>query len=297
MFFLLLLKLIRWKNLVMLIISQVLLKYFLFNKYSIQSNLNDLQFLLLSIATVFIASGGYIINDIFDIDCDHINKPDKIIVSKYISKKKAFFFYILFTCIGIISGIALSFSVHKEKHALFFILIALLLYYYSSFFQKKIIIGNFIISLLVASNLLVLVLFEIDNYFHLSQGLLYIYSLSLFIFLINLIREMVKDLEDTKGDYNSKMKTLPIVLGIKRTTKIIVILGAITLYLLIRFLVQVDTSVLWKKIIFSFIIILPFIVFMFRISNSKKKEQFHKLSTLLKIILGLGMIYILLITF
>ncbi|WP_262711113.1 geranylgeranylglycerol-phosphate geranylgeranyltransferase [Flavicella sediminum] len=281
----------------MLFISQFFLKYFLFTEFPIQGRLNTFQFSLLTLATIFIASGGYIINDIFDIECDRINKPQQRFIPKFVSKKAAYRFYALFSFLGICCGSALSYFVNKPYYSFIFVGISLLLYLYSAYFQKKILIGNFIISILVAANLLLLVFFETENYFQSLQGLRYAYSLALFTFLLNFMREMVKDIEDINGDYNAGMKTLPILLGTKRTLKIIGFLGAVSLYFFIRFVIEIDTSVLWKKCVFVCLIVLPFLYFLFRISLSKKKEEFHKLSTLLKIILGLGLFYILLISF
>ena len=74
------LNLIRWKNLLIIILVQVLIKYALFEPFNVEVALNDIQFFLLIAATVSTAAAGYVINDVFDIKTDTINDPDQVMV-------------------------------------------------------------------------------------------------------------------------------------------------------------------------------------------------------------------------
>src|SRR6056297_1863155 len=98
-------KLIRWKNLILIALVQYLVKYALllpfYESYQVTTTLSTLAFTLLVIATVCIAAGGYIINDIYDIETDKVNKPDKVIINKHISEKNALNLFIILNIIGV----------------------------------------------------------------------------------------------------------------------------------------------------------------------------------------------------
>ena len=102
------LKLIRYKNLLMVMLTMVLTKYALIDSYIKQSYLSDFQFLILTISILSITAGGYIINDIFDIEADKINKPNKVFIDVSIPKRKAIFAYCFLSLLGIFLSLFLS---------------------------------------------------------------------------------------------------------------------------------------------------------------------------------------------
>ena len=112
------LNLIRWKNLLLILLVQVLIKYALFESYNIQLTLDKLQFTLLVLATVLIAAAGNIINDIFDIETDLVNKPEKVIVNKTLSEKKALNLFIALNILGVGLGFYLSNAIGKSGFVL-----------------------------------------------------------------------------------------------------------------------------------------------------------------------------------
>ena len=118
-------KLLRWKNLLLLILTQILVKYALLEplrqNYSISLALSTIDFIYLIIATVFIAAAGYIINDIEDVVADKINKPDSIIIGKFISEKTATYLFITLNLFGVIFGYLLSLSIEKSSFFIFII--------------------------------------------------------------------------------------------------------------------------------------------------------------------------------
>ena len=119
------LNLIRWKNLLLLALTQILVKFALFeslkNDYGLETTLTNLQFSLLVLATLCIAAAGYIINDIEDIEADLINKPNKLIVGKYISEKTATHIFILFNSLGVLFGFLMAYSIDKPRYFIIFI--------------------------------------------------------------------------------------------------------------------------------------------------------------------------------
>ena len=81
-------QLIRYKNLLMVLLTMILTKYALINSFISDPSLTSIDFIILSLSILFITAGGYIINDLYDIEADTINKPLKVYISKSISKKK-----------------------------------------------------------------------------------------------------------------------------------------------------------------------------------------------------------------
>src|SRR3954469_11447769 len=107
------LKLIRFPNLLIIAVTQYLVRYTIIlpilAAYNLTSAVSDINFFLIVVSTVLIAAGGYIINDYHDLQIDLINKPAKVIVDKFISKKTCFNLYAGLSLSGIAIGIYLSF--------------------------------------------------------------------------------------------------------------------------------------------------------------------------------------------
>lgn len=286
---------IRWKNLCILLLCQILFKYFVFPFYNTPSLLSLFDFSLLVLSTITIAAGGNVINDIFDVDCDTINKPNKVFIPHKISPSTAIYIYLFLTVTGVSTGIFLSLSKNKPSYSLIFISIAILLYFYSSFLKKKMFVGNLIIAFLVSSSLVVFALFD-TYFFDVSKGMYYLWIFTYFSFTINLLREIIKDIEDIKGDYNAGYKTLPIIIGVKRTIKVILILSLFPLYSSIAFLKNDLKNNLYLQIYFAICILIPLFYFIHKTYNSTIPKHFNQLSKLLKWILIFGLLLIYLMT-
>ncbi len=288
-------KLIRWKNILLLIYVQLLLKLLLFPSFKIDTNLNYFQFS----SIVLIASAGYIINGIFDVKTDTINKPKKVIITKQITIEKAKQWYLMVNTLGIFTGIILSLNIQKPTFSFLFIFASLLLYYYSKKYKPKPLIGNLIVSFLIAFSIIILYLFELSETTQSnSQELVknIILSIALFSFFINLIREIVKDIEDINGDYNLNMRTLPIVIGVKRTKYLAAILCVIPISLLLFVLVKYTAEFRFTILYLLFFVLLPLLYVALKLRIAKTKKDFYKLSAILKIIMFLGINSIILIS-
>jgi 4-hydroxybenzoate polyprenyltransferase len=208
-------KLIRYQNLLMLAFMQLVFRYGFFKFQNISLALNDWQYGLLVLSTVLLAAGGYVINNIFDQDTDNDNKPKDVVVGNSISETKAYNIYVALNCIGVSIGFYLSNVIQKPGFASIFILIAATLYFYATSLKQMILIGNIIIALLLAFSVIIIGIFDLypATYEGNQQEMAVIFSIlldyTLFTFILNFIREIVKDLEDVNGDYNQGMNTLP----------------------------------------------------------------------------------------
>ena len=155
------LNLIRWKNLLMIALIQCLIKYALFTPFGVTMALNTFSFTLLVIATVCIAAAGNVINDIYDIETDFINKPHKIIIGKQISEKIAYNIFIALNVIGVGVGYYVSILVGKSTFFAVFVIVSALLYIYATYLKRTILIGNIVISILVSLSLIIVGLFDL----------------------------------------------------------------------------------------------------------------------------------------
>ncbi|MDA8874572.1 UbiA family prenyltransferase, partial [Winogradskyella sp.] len=200
-------KLIRWKNLLLLVLTQILIKYALLEplrqNYSISLALSTIDFIYLIIATVFIAAAGYIINDIEDVVTDKINKPDSIIIGKFISEKTATYLFITLNLFGVTFGYLLSLSIEKSSFFIIFVIVSAILYVYSTFLKSIPLVGNIIVAALVSLSILLVGLFDLTPVLtkaNQSTQLFFfdlIKDYAIFAFMLSLLREIVKDIEDT----------------------------------------------------------------------------------------------------
>ena len=136
------LNLIRYKNLFLLAFMQLIFRYGFLKQQNIWLSLSDFQYILLVLATVLIAAGGYVINDIFDVETDSINKPKKLIIGSKISEGIAYNIYAGLTISGVAIGMYLSNIIQKPQFITLFIFVAALLYFYATTLKQLLLIGN-----------------------------------------------------------------------------------------------------------------------------------------------------------
>jgi len=300
-----LLQLIRFKNLLLIALVQILIKYALFPSLSmfidgtsvfVSTTLDPFQFILLVISTLCIASGGYIINDILDVNADSINKPDQLVIGKHISVNKAYNYYMIFTVIGVVLGFYLSHAVGQSSFFAIFVIIAALLYIYATFLQQILLVGNIVIGLMVGLSLIIVGIFDLlpavtpQNQYLQSSMFEVLFDYSVFAFIITLIREIVKDIQDVDGDYKAQLKTLPIVLGINRASKIAFVITIIAIGILIYYLAAFLYMQEIVVVYFLITVIAPLVYVAIKLFTAEKKTEFKKISKWLKVIMLLGIL-------
>lgn len=292
------LQLVRLPNLLMIAATQFVIKYCFLDPFSVDITLNGFGFSILILATVCLAAAGNIINDIHDVEADEINKPHKVIVGKQLSEKTAYNMFLIFNVIGVLLGFYLSNMIGKPVFSGIFIMVSGLLYLYATSFKSYMVVGNLIISGLVALVIILPGLFDLlpaitpQNQNTQRTFLSILVDYALFAFLINWLREMVKDQQDIQGDYKAEVQTLPIALGQERTNKVIFAISLIPflaiLYYIYEYLYQ-NTYAMIYALIF---ILAPLLWFMFKVISAKNKKDFSTLSAMLKLILLFGIISI-----
>jgi 4-hydroxybenzoate polyprenyltransferase len=287
----------------MLAFMQLVFRYLFLEQSYVDLALSDFNYILLVIATVCVAAGGYVINNIMDQETDEIAKPHNRVVGFSISETVAYNWYIGLTIVGVGIGFYLSNVIYKPTFASMFILVATILYMYATSFKQIPVLGNVVVALLLSTSIIIIGLFDIlpaidaDNRFRMKEAFSILMDYAIFAFIINLIREIVKDLEDMDGDYQSGINTLPITIGIPKTKIIVGILTVISIGMLAYYinsnLFELD-YVIYYTMVF---IIGPLIYFGVKLMNAETKKQLHHLSLVLKIILFFGILSVAIIVF
>lgn len=307
-----LLNLIRYKNLLIIILLQVLLRYGLIvpilSYYDIQPALSHNLFIILVSATVLLAASGYVINDYFDMRIDRVNRPKKVIVGNIITRRSALLLHVLLTLTGVFMGLFISFIFRKESYALFFISIPVILWYYSTIFKKQMLIGNIIIALMTAMvpYLVVSVEFTALSYKYgeaitstdaCSTAWFWATGFAFFAFITNLVREIIKDMEDIKGDRAGGCHTLPIEMGIVNSKIVVNLLLGFMLaslwavYIFVPEIRQIPLVLPYMTIILT----LPVLFLMTIIHRAKRAISFTRAGTISKLVMLAGILFILLI--
>jgi 4-hydroxybenzoate polyprenyltransferase len=274
--------LVRFPNLLLIVLSQALVQASLLS-YGVEwTYVARPGFLILTLSTVLIAAAGYIINDYYDIKIDAINKPERVVVGKAIRRRPAMFTHMVFSFIGIALGFWLSLAV-----GLINVGAVLLLWGYSARFKKMPLVGNVVIALLGASMLLVVAVYagELNNI---------TISYAAFAFLISLIREIIKDMEDVRGDASFDCRTLPIVLGIRRAKYILYPIIAMFQAFVLLVIFHPVTSTLFDIYMFLLVLI-PSIWMTVKLVRADRKRDFTYLSNLGKLIMLAGIFSMLLL--
>jgi 4-hydroxybenzoate polyprenyltransferase len=268
------LRLIRWRNILMINITQLLVFIFLDFRYCSNYYLTTNLFLVI-ISTGLVAAAGYIINDYFDVKIDAINKPKNLIISKHIQPKYAIIIHTIFSLIAVILG-----TIVNYKLGIINLIITTLLWIYSSKLKYLLMIGNIVIASLLS--LSILVVYYASNHLYMQWIVVY----AGFAFLYGLVREIIKDIEDMKGDAQYNANTLPIAFGVVTTKKIVLVLMSLILLLLIMvavyFIITQKNSYL-TIYLFS-VLILPSLFVINQINKAENTKDYSQISSILKLI-------------
>ena len=181
------------------------------------------QFLLLVLATLFIGAGGYVINDVLDIELDQVNKPGKQIIGRKISEVTGNKIHFNLTAVGIVFGLVFSYLSGNIFLAILFVIIPTALFYYSYKYKYLPAIGNLVVALLAAMVVMIYWLFEfynlrshadefIDASLSFPQINRFVLAFAFFAFITTLIREIIKDIQDKEGDARFGCRTLPVIM-------------------------------------------------------------------------------------
>ena len=295
-------KLVRWPTLVFIALTQLLFEYGIYEKvYKVTDTGGggSRQFLLIVIASVLIAAAGYIINDYFDLNIDQVNKPGKVVVNLIISRRWVIFWHMFLSLIGFFFTV-LALPMAGYWHLVLANLLSIiLLWFYSTNFKKQLLIGNIVISVLTAWVIVIIYLskypLHISRLLDIDHNEIRLFRFTVlyagFAFVISLVREVIKDMEDMEGDRKYGCRTMPIVWGVN-ASKVFV---AVWLIVLIAALIILQLYAVpfgwWYSIGYCvLLIIVPLIWILVKLFRAQSPADFHLLSTVVKLVMFTGIV-------
>jgi 4-hydroxybenzoate polyprenyltransferase len=296
-------RLLRVPNLIIVALAQCLVWFAIirpgFETYHLQTYLDIPHFLLLVLCTVIITAGGNAVNDLYDVEIDRINKPKSQIVGRLISIEDTYRIYIILILLGALIAGYLAWYLGRLSLFMFYPIACFLLWSYSRWFKRLPVSGNVIVSIFVACVPLVLLIPEwkniINTPFLNSLEHKLVWSFAGFAFATNLLREFVKDIEDVKGDKEIGANTLAVILGPERGRNwalafAFLLLGGFVVW----FLVIIDKVNLFNLIYFSVALVGSLLLIIILLWRAKTRIHFKQISLWIKILIVLGLFYILL---
>jgi len=295
-------QLIRFPNLIIVVLTQFLLQYAVLlpalKKDHLSPSLDHFHFSLLVFTTLLIAAGGYIINDLKDIDIDQINKPEQMIIGRVYSIKSAYLLYYFMNLTGLLISIYLALHVDNLPLASLFPSAVFSLWLYSAKLKKSLLWGNLLVAVFCAFVAGIIWFAERHAYGQASlsgrQEIQWIFgAYMLFAAVSTLYREIIKDIEDQEGDRKLGGKTLPILYGQAAAKKVAAICGILLLGLLVYWCQSLWLEENYAGLIYSLAgILLPLLYSFFLLYRAEKSQDFRQLSQLAKYLMFSGILYL-----
>jgi 4-hydroxybenzoate polyprenyltransferase len=297
-------RLIRFPNLFFIALTQLLFYFCIivptYDVWAVALPMGYIELLLLIAASILIAAAGYIINDYFDQNIDIVNKPSRLVVGSIIKRRWAILWHMGFSLSGILLSMMVSWKLGNPLPAIFNIITVVLLWFYSTTFKKQLLIGNIIISLL--TGWVVLVLYVALSPIDIRRPpedevkvLTRIYKFAVlyggFAFIISLIREVVKDIEDMQGDARYGCRTVPIVWGVPVAKMFVTVWLIVLIASLVILQVYAMQLAWWWSALYSVVtIIIPLGMIMKKLMPATTPQQFHDISTTIKLVMLTGIL-------
>ena len=272
---------VRCYNILIIVIAQYLTSVYIFAEHlPVKQVLFDVNLLMLVLASSAVVASGYIINNFYDSEKDLINRPRKVMLDRLVSQNTKLSIYFVLNFSSVIMASYVSF-----RAVLFFAFYIFGIWLYSHKLKKITFIGNF-----VAATLALTPFFAVFVYYRNLDTVIFIHAS--FLFLVISMRELVKDLENMKGDLVQNYKTIPVVFGVKVSKGMLSLLAILTLIPLFLLVTRYNLGKMYLYFYGSLILLL---LFLFVLWRSKAKLHYLLLHNILKIIIVAGVISILLI--
>ena len=263
------------------------------------------EYLLLLFIVACIGAGGYIYNDIIDEHTDQVNQKSPVVGTK-IQKKIAWWSYLFIVLAPILPLISLMMELERSDLLWYYLALTLTLYLYNRFLKKLPLLGNVVIAALcglavytpyyIEEKALGLLQLEAPDIY--GSVTLLVLGFVIFAGIANLIREIIKDQQDTQGDLTTGHLTLPLAIGQRATSYLVIVLCILLgagIYIWWNMMDLPDFA--WPHIVFRWLLILPLINFCIRSYKAATSEDYARLSHALKIYFGIGLFVLLFITY
>lgn len=272
---------VRGYNILMVVLAQYLASiYILAYDLPLRKVVFDLNLFMIVVASALVIASGYIINNFYDAEKDLINKPRKSMLDRQVSQRFKLTTYFILNFLSVVAASYVSF-----RAVFFFSAYIFGIWFYSHKLKRLPFVGN-----IVSSTLSIAPFFAVFVYYKNFETVIFVHAL--FLFLLILVREMVKDLQNIAGDMAHNYKTVPILYGAKISKTVISILILLTLIPSLLLINYFDVGYMY----FFFVgCIMLLILFLMLLWKSKTKMHYVRLHNILKLIIIVGVFSILLI--
>jgi len=307
------LSIIRWPNLLMVPLTMYLMRYCIVQpmldyQFSIQLGsqlrlqLSDGYFFVLVMINVLLGAAGYVINDYYDRRIDTLNHPESVIVGKSIPQRHAIIYHWALNAAAIVLAVIFAWHLKLFSIVLLYMMIAGIFWLYSTTYKRQLLVGNLVVAIVTATIPLQVGLFEyltltreygyemLLNSLTFMPIMYWMVGFAFFAFLTNLIREIVKDMEDVEGDCYCGCDTLPIHFGM-RISKIVVVSLFLLMIACLLAVYQLFLHDFLTLIYIAALLIVPACVAAFMTIRASEVKHYKRISTLIKIVMVLGGLY------
>ena len=272
---------VRGFNLAMIVVAQYITAIFIMApNQSLSEVLLDRTLFALILASVAAIASGYIINNFYDSEKDSINRPQQVSVEKMVSQNTKLILYFILNISVIIAASYVSF-----RAVLFFSLYIFAIWFYSHKIKKRPVVGN-----LTSAILTITPFFAIFLYYKNFSSLIFVFGF--YLFLVLSMRELIKDLQNLKGDLLQNYKTIPVVYGEKYAKLMIIVLVfcnvSVTIFLLKSYALERMDYFFYTSISLLFVVLLL-------LPKAQSRQQYSRIHFLLKILVLLGVFSIVLL--
>ena len=272
---------VRGFNLAMIVVAQYVTAIFIMApNQSLSEVLLDRTLFALILASVAAIASGYIINNFYDSEKDSINRPHQVSVEKMVSQNTKLILYFILNISVIIAASYVSF-----RAVLFFSLYIFAIWFYSHKIKKRPVVGN-----LTSAILTITPFFAIFLYYKNFSSLIFVFGF--YLFLVLSMRELIKDLQNLKGDLLQNYKTIPVVYGEKYAKLMIIVLVvcnvSVTIFLLKSYALERMDYFFYTSISLLFVVLLL-------LTKAQSRQQYSRIHILLKLLVLLGVFSIVLL--
>jgi 4-hydroxybenzoate polyprenyltransferase len=293
--------LVRWKNLLIILLTELIMKYALMDNFFAENGLeyrmSTSLFWMLALSSIFIAAGGYVLNDQMDEEIDSYQTANKVLPVQHFSEQQLRRLVYALNILGIIFSFTAAVMVKNVGLAAVQLFVMAMLYGYANFFKCTKLLGNAIIALLTALVPFLIWIYTVYDVY--SHGFMFSYPLrwmhfslafyAVFAFLLNFVRELVKDKEDAEADLAGQCRTWAattqeIYLKILSVSILFVVILTIALY---QYLFEGSIG---YRLYFTIISVI-LLAFLFpKLMKATSTKDYHQLSNLLKLVMLIGLL-------
>ena len=291
------LKLIRFQNLVVMVLIQYLIRFTLIiPKYGKENVLSEFYFALLLFSILLIVAAGYTINDYFDIKVDSENKDENVIVGRTIKRRIALVIHFILTSVGLILSFYITYKINQLVISIILIICAYILWIYNLKLKRIFFLANLIVAGLSAIFVTSIAIIEILlNYNHKASidNITTLTVIATLAFILSLMHEIIKDLRTMEGDKKYKIRTLPTEWGLLKTKEFLKWLSIITAFIIsVIAITKFKTNITALSYAFIFLIG-PLFLLNIWVYKAQDRIDYERISKLNKFIVFTGIMSLL----